>query len=354
MAAAAEAREISKRYWAPGGWADRKYPVLPMTAWRMIDPDSSEGAVTEHREKAAARIAGKLLRTRSIEPQLASDLLLPGTRHGAGRRCPTMTSAASSTPSPSARSNGWSWPMNDTPSDPAGRLHVLRGKKKKTGNHANILRELRENQALAGFVAFDEFAQIISLRRPIPDVSGSPEPVEPGFEPRPWRDDDATALCAFLNTQGFPKAPIGIVRDIIVVEARAHGFHPIRDFLGSLAWDGMQSHRPAVPRLLRHQGRRRSRQDDRLCRSGLPLLLHRRRGPRHAAGLQARQHAGSGGRPGRAEVEAPAHARRRRRMVHRLGPAQPRKQGRTRSPRRQVDHRAFRAVAVSRLPRSKL
>jgi len=31
--AAAEARDASRRYWAPGGPADRKYPVLPSKAW---------------------------------------------------------------------------------------------------------------------------------------------------------------------------------------------------------------------------------------------------------------------------------------------------------------------------------
>ena len=52
----------------------------------------------------------------------------------------------------------------------------MRGKK-KLGNHANILRELRENPELAGFVAFDEFAQTIVLRRPIPDVSNLACPI---------------------------------------------------------------------------------------------------------------------------------------------------------------------------------
>jgi predicted P-loop ATPase len=119
----------------------------------------------------------------------------------------------------------------------AAGLHVLRSGKSKLGNHANILRELRENPDLAGFVAFDEFAQVVMLRRPIPDVSNLACPTS-SFQPRPWRDDDATLLCAFLNAQGFRKAPASIVRDLITVEARVHGFHPVRNFLTGLVWDG--------------------------------------------------------------------------------------------------------------------
>jgi predicted P-loop ATPase len=126
--------------------------------------------------------------------------------------------------------------MEMNPRGAAG-LHVMRNSKKpKLGNHANILRELRENPELVGFVGFDEFAQTIVLRRPIPDVSN---PGGPTFQPRPWRDDDATLLCAFLNAQGFRKAPTSIVRDLITVEARVHGFHPVREFLVGLVWDGV-------------------------------------------------------------------------------------------------------------------
>jgi hypothetical protein len=43
--AAVEARAASRRYWAPGGPADRKYPQQPMLAWP--DPGAAQPGDTE-------------------------------------------------------------------------------------------------------------------------------------------------------------------------------------------------------------------------------------------------------------------------------------------------------------------
>jgi hypothetical protein len=40
--AAAEARAESQRFWAPGGWADKRYPKHPMPWWP--EPGVSDGA----------------------------------------------------------------------------------------------------------------------------------------------------------------------------------------------------------------------------------------------------------------------------------------------------------------------
>jgi hypothetical protein len=55
--AAAEARKASRRYWAPDGPADRRYPVLPSPGW----PEPSQAArstvaaVEDIRERARRR-----------------------------------------------------------------------------------------------------------------------------------------------------------------------------------------------------------------------------------------------------------------------------------------------------------
>ena len=45
--AAAEARAESRKYWAKGGEADRKYPVHPCRWWRIRETDDPVSAAIE-------------------------------------------------------------------------------------------------------------------------------------------------------------------------------------------------------------------------------------------------------------------------------------------------------------------
>ena len=58
------------------------------------------------------------------------------------------------------------------------------------------------------------------------------------FEPRAWADADDTALAEHFNSRGFPRVGRNLVRDVIELEARSHPFHPVRDYLEGLQWDG--------------------------------------------------------------------------------------------------------------------
>jgi predicted P-loop ATPase len=102
-------------------------------------------------------------------------------------------------------------------------------------NPLNLRRELQRNALTKGLVAFDEFGQQIILQRPIPrpNLKASKR-----FEPRPWADADDTALAEHLNHQGFKRVGRDLIRDVIDLEARSHPFHPVRDYLEGLAWDG--------------------------------------------------------------------------------------------------------------------
>ena len=64
------------------------------------------------------------------------------------------------------------------------------------------------------------------------------------FEPRAWCDEDDVALCEHFNSKGFKRVGKDLVRDIIALEASGRAYHPVRDYLESLAWD-------AIPRLSR-------------------------------------------------------------------------------------------------------
>jgi hypothetical protein len=49
--AAAEARAASRRYWAPGGEADRKYPQQPMPYWPPTPPAAADEDLAGRRRR---------------------------------------------------------------------------------------------------------------------------------------------------------------------------------------------------------------------------------------------------------------------------------------------------------------
>ena len=113
----------------------------------------------------------------------------------------------------------------------------------RVANPLNLRRVLRRDARTRGLVGFDEFANRVVLLRPIPRPNF---PTGETFEPRPWSDADDTALTEFFNAQGFKRAGRNVVRDTIELEARSNPFHPLRDYLDALRWDG----KPRLSRFL--------------------------------------------------------------------------------------------------------
>jgi predicted P-loop ATPase len=108
-------------------------------------------------------------------------------------------------------------------------------------NPLNLCRALHGDERTMDLVRFDGFARKIMLERPIPRPD-LPEPAE--FEPRPWRDEDDTALCEHFNRKGFKRVGKDLCRDVIALEASGRAYHPVRDYLHGLTWD-------STPRLSR-------------------------------------------------------------------------------------------------------
>jgi predicted P-loop ATPase len=107
----------------------------------------------------------------------------------------------------------------------------------RAANPLGIRQELNRHALTKNLVLFDEFSQRIILNRPVPRP-GLKMPKT--FEPRPWEDTDAIALIEHLNARGFKRVGRETVHDVILLEARTHGFHPVRDYLEGLQWDGVQ------------------------------------------------------------------------------------------------------------------
>ncbi|MEF9604745.1 virulence-associated E family protein [Paracoccus sp. PXZ] len=98
-------------------------------------------------------------------------------------------------------------------------------------NEANVIIAVNSDAAFAGVLGFDEFAQEIVVRQPLPwDDAAS------AF-PRPWEDADDIRTAEWLQLRGLNVAPVVVSRAVGAV-ARELRIHPVRDWLDTLTWDG--------------------------------------------------------------------------------------------------------------------
>jgi predicted P-loop ATPase len=79
--------------------------------------------------------------------------------------------------------------------------------------------------------AFDEMLQAPMLMHPLGDD-------EAGFAPRPVRDVDVGIIQAHLQQLGLKHLAKDTAHQALDVRADAHCFHPVRDYLTGLVWDG--------------------------------------------------------------------------------------------------------------------
>lgn len=105
-------------------------------------------------------------------------------------------------------------------------------------NLANTLHLLRTREELAGLVAYDEMARREILMRPVPGAQGGAG----GECPRPLTDIDALAVQEYIQRIGFHGVKTETVNQALAVHAAERSFHPVREWLNGLRWDG-------VPRL---------------------------------------------------------------------------------------------------------
>jgi len=97
----------------------------------------------------------------------------------------------------------------------------------------NCLTIIRMHKGLHNRLAFCELTQTTHIMRPLPWMAEQPIPK---YGKR-WDDLDTLKLCEWLamNYGEFPKT---LVDDTVHTVALDHSWHPIRDFLNSLNWDG--------------------------------------------------------------------------------------------------------------------
>ena len=104
-------------------------------------------------------------------------------------------------------------------------------------NHANALTALRDAVAWTGVIGFDEMRSEDMLIRPILR-SGAPR--EPAFpHPCPWTDSDDAVAQEWFQRNGLTNISITTVSIAISQRASELAYHPVRDWLKSLKWDGI-------------------------------------------------------------------------------------------------------------------
>jgi predicted P-loop ATPase len=101
-------------------------------------------------------------------------------------------------------------------------------------NAAVVLREAPE---LEGVFRFDELQRLVIIEKPLPIADGA-KPRNISY-PRPLTDGDVSQVQEWLQHVGIPKIGREIMGQAIHLRAQERPFHPVRDYLDLLRWDGV-------------------------------------------------------------------------------------------------------------------
>jgi hypothetical protein len=99
---------------------------------------------------------------------------------------------------------------------------------------ANVMLALRLDPAVNGCITRDDMFCGAVLMHSIPD-SGIAEVQE---LPRPITDEDVAALQVWLQQAGLRRVGKDVVHQAVDLRARECAFHPVREYLEALVWDG--------------------------------------------------------------------------------------------------------------------
>jgi predicted P-loop ATPase len=109
-------------------------------------------------------------------------------------------------------------------------------KQKKRSNFATALAKVQNSSEWKGVLAYCEFSAKTMLMKPIPRVDGK---LINDFAQRPLEDRDARETLLWLQTKGgLPNSVRIDCRDVLDTVAQESAFHPVRDWLEGLQWDG--------------------------------------------------------------------------------------------------------------------
>ena len=99
---------------------------------------------------------------------------------------------------------------------------------------ANALIALRLAPEWRGVLAYDEFALVTIQLKPPPWLKQ-----EDNWSPKQWTDRDDALTADWLQHQGI-SVTVNVAATAAETAAKDHSFHPIRDYLENLVWDGVE------------------------------------------------------------------------------------------------------------------
>jgi hypothetical protein len=106
-----------------------------------------------------------------------------------------------------------------------------------------LVDHIGKTPAWDGVLRFNQLTQNYEIWPPFPPKAGA------GNSPRPLHDPhDILLATMYFQANGFPKAGKGVASDAIAAIAHDHAYHPVRDYLDSLRWDGIDR----IGRLFQH------------------------------------------------------------------------------------------------------
>ena len=103
-----------------------------------------------------------------------------------------------------------------------------------TPDQANVEHALRYCPAWDGVLGFDTTSYLVVLRSCPPWRNRGTWPSTPSYY-TPWTDQDSTAAAIWMQRHGIK---VQNVTETVKLVARDYPFHPIRDYLDRLEWDG--------------------------------------------------------------------------------------------------------------------
>jgi predicted P-loop ATPase len=98
-------------------------------------------------------------------------------------------------------------------------------------NLANAMVALRSDPAVKDAFAYDEMLCAAMLKHPVP-INGAK------IEPRAVADTDVSSLQEWLQFAGLTNVGKETAHQAVDLRAKDYAFHPVRDYLAALAWDG--------------------------------------------------------------------------------------------------------------------
>ena len=105
-------------------------------------------------------------------------------------------------------------------------------------NLANAMLALREDPQWRDLFAYDQMQRAAILQHPVPGKHIDHNETE--FLPHPVQDHDVTALQEAMQLAGLERMSKDTIHQAVDLRAIERAFHPVRDYLSALQWDGTE------------------------------------------------------------------------------------------------------------------